>query len=174
MLYKVSELSALTNLSKVSIYKKLKLKEFEPYISKNAGTIYIDEIGFNLLKDSLKLKEIIKTDFTNRAIQTTVNEEISIDTAVLTINKELVKTLVDQLKEKDLQIHELNKRLSQEQDLHQNTQILLTAEQNRPKQDLLQLEEHFKEIDNRLLNIRVEMNQKQEEKPKQRVSTRIK
>jgi len=166
MLYTVSELSDLTNLSKVSIYKKLKLKELQPHIEKKSGITYVDDTGFNLLKDSLKLKEDVKTDFKNKDIETKPNLEVSTDSEVLTINNELVKTLINQLKEKDFQIQELNSRLAQEQDLHKNTQILLKSEQDKPKQDILQLEEHFKELDDRLMNIREDMNQKQIEKPK--------
>jgi hypothetical protein len=162
MLYTVSEISDLINLSKVSIYKKLKLKEFESHVTQKQGITYIDEVGFNLIKDSLKLKEDVKTGLNNDNIDSELNTEISIDSEDLTINKELVKTLIEQLKVKDLQIRELNDRLSAEQDLHKNTQIILKSEQDKPKQDLLLLEEHVKEFEGRLAVVKENMEQRKE------------
>lgn len=162
MLYTVSEVSELINLSKVSIYKKLKLKEFEPYITKKQGITYIDEVGFNLLKDSLKLNEEVKTDLNNKDIEDGADAETATDTEDLTINRELVKTLIEQLKAKDIQIQELNNRLQQEQELHKNTQVLFQKEQQQPQNTLL-LEEHIKKFDNRLMTIREQMEQRRED-----------
>lgn len=81
MLYTVSELSDLISLSKVSIYKKL------------------------------KLNEDVKSDLNNKDIESSGNEEAATDTDDLTINTELVKTLIEQLKAKDEQITALNDRL---------------------------------------------------------------
>lgn len=167
MLYTVSELSDLINLSKVSIYKKLKLKELEGHIIKKTGITYIDEVGFNLLKDSLKLNDDVKSDLNNKDIESPLSEETDTDTEDLTINTELVKTLIEQLKTKDIQIQELNNRLAKEQELHQNTQVLYRQEQEKPKQDLLLLEEHLKEFDDRLMTIKEDMELRKEIKDKE-------
>ena len=50
MLRSVAEVSTLTGLSKVSIYNKIKLKEFEQYIVKNKGITYISDEGIDLIK----------------------------------------------------------------------------------------------------------------------------
>lgn len=162
MLYTVAEVSRITNISKVSIYKKLKLKGIEGHISKEAGITYIDEVGLKLITDSLKVNEEVKEDLNQKDIKEPASEETATDTEDLTINKELVNTLIEQLKAKDIQIQALNERLQQEQELHKNTQVLLQQEKFKPQQDLLQLEEHLKEFDNRIVEIREKLEQRQE------------
>lgn len=165
MIYTIAEVNELIGLSKVSIYKKLKLKELKEHITKNKGITYIDEIGFNLIKYGIKegLKDDLK-DFKEENINTTSNNEIATDSEELSINKEVFKLLKDQLKEqnlqlkeKDLQLKELNERLKQEQDLHKNTQILFKQQQ---PQDILLLEEHFQDLDTKLINIKERMESK--------------
>lgn len=164
MLYTVAEVSELIGLSKVSIYKKLKLKELEPHIVKKQGITYIDEEGFNLIKDNLKFNDNIKTEDVN----TETNEDITKDVDDLTISKELINALLEQLRAKDEQIKQLTDRLAQEQELHKNTQILLKQEQAKDKQpDILLLEEHFQQIDQRLNKWRDEIaTTKQDAQPK--------
>lgn len=57
--YTIAQISDLIGLSKVSIYKKLKLKGLKDHTSKKLGVTYVDEVGFNLIKNELKesLKE---------------------------------------------------------------------------------------------------------------------
>jgi hypothetical protein len=160
VLYTVSEISDLIGLSKVSIYNKLKLKELQEHISKNQGITYVDEVGFNLIKEGLKLKE----DDLN-----VLNEEDqkegskADDERLLTINIELIKTLNDQLKEKDIQISKKDIQISELHKLIENTQILLKQQQDKELKQL-QLEEHFKEIDNRLVDLRSKMEDKKDKK----------
>lgn len=80
MLYTVTEISDLINLSKVSIYNKLKLKELQNHINKKAGVTYVDEEGFNLIKDSLKLKDNTLNDLNIEDTNITLDDEISTDT----------------------------------------------------------------------------------------------
>ena len=169
MSYNVSEVSEITKLSKVSIYSRFKLKKFEPYLTKKQGVVYITEEGLKIIVGDLKenkepinyLKEeaydsikgnkeelSFKTDYIN-----TLKDQLKIkDTQIL--EKDL------QLKEKDLQIHEINNRLSQEQDLHKNTQILFKQQQ---PQQILQLEAHFEELDNKLIEIKDKMQKKEKD-----------
>ncbi|MEG2985080.1 MAG: DNA-binding protein, partial [Peptostreptococcaceae bacterium] len=58
MYYTVAEVAKLMDLSKVSIYNKLKLKELEQYILKNKGITYVSEEGLSCLKSSLNFKDI--------------------------------------------------------------------------------------------------------------------
>lgn len=76
--------------------------------------------------------------------------------------KEQLKENNFQLKEKEIQInklnegmHELNERLKQEQDLNKNNQVL----QLRPQQDIKQLEEHFQDLDIKLMDIREQIGE---------------
>jgi hypothetical protein len=160
MLYDVDQVANKLNVSKVTIYNKLKLKELKDNVITKAGKKYLDEDLFNLIKDSLKDKNEIKSN----NIDEPINQEASVDKEdLLNLNKDLFNTLIEQLKEKDIQIHELNNRLSQEQELTKNMQIL---QLRQPPQDIKALEEHFKDLDNKLLNIRERMEQKKDQEQK--------
>lgn len=129
MLYTVAEVSDLIGLSKVSIYKKLKLKELRGHIIKKGGLTYLDDGALNLIKNTLKLNdsETYETD-------NTVNDEgekYLMNIGDLSIKTDYINTLKKQLDRKDAQIKELIDRLQQEQELHRNQQILLKCEQNK-------------------------------------------
>lgn len=161
MLYSVSEVSQLTGLSKQTIYNKLKLKNLQEHISKKQGISYIDEVGFNLIKDSLNFETNDLNHLKNNEGDNAANAEIATDTEDLKLENNLFKALIEQLnrkdkqiEEKDLQIHELHK-------LIENNQVLLKQEQDKKKQqELLQLENHFKELDFKLAEIKTEMQQR--------------
>ena len=63
-----------------------------------------------------------------------------------------------QLAAKDLQIHEMNERLKNEQELNRNNQELLI----NPKQDIKLLEEHFQDLDSKFTEIRQDMNERKD------------
>jgi len=178
MNYTVSEVSDLVNLSKASIYNKLKSMNLEKYITKKQGVTYLNETGLKLIQSSLKgfeedskndLKEAIK-DLNCKETDTILNVEVPIDTDYINSLKEDIIYLKDQLKEKDIQLknqlsvkdiqlHDLNERLKQEQDLNKNNQVL----QLRQPQNIKALEYHFQELDTKLLNIREQMQQRKED-----------
>jgi chromosome segregation ATPase len=144
------EASELIGLSKQSIYKKLKAKELQEYIIKKQGMIYIDEEGFNLIKDSLKANIDDLKDFKEdinglnfKEANSTLNEEIASDTEILSMNQDIFNLLKSQLEDKDLQIHELHKLL-------ENSQILL---KEKP-QDIKLLEQHYQGLDDKIMNIK--------------------
>lgn len=56
MLYTVAEVADLTNLSKVSIYQRIKLKELKEFISRKQGVTYISEVGVNSIDTLLTPK----------------------------------------------------------------------------------------------------------------------
>jgi hypothetical protein len=161
MLYTVAEISELIGLSKVSIYNKLKLKELEGHIVKNAGTTYIDEDGLNLIREGLKLKNEVKTDLNREKNETVESKDIeektddlSIKTNYLKYLEEENKRLWDELGEKNIQISNMSR-------LVENGQILL---KDKKQQELLALEKHFDEIDSKLLQIKDRMKSKKESK----------
>lgn len=163
MIYTVSEISDLTKLSKVSIYKRLKLKEFEPHIQKMQGVTYLTEEGLKLIKNDLKINIDGLNELNNKEIEQDPIAEDTRYTEDLTINKELINALLEQLKGKDKQIQELNNRLAAEQELHKNTQVLL-GRQQEPRL----LEEHFKELDLKLISIKEQMEQRKEHAAEQK------
>ena len=159
MIYTIAEVSELIGLSKVSIYRKLKLKQIEPHISKKQGITYITEEGLTLIKDTLKVIDEVKTESNQKYINSSVNDEIATDTESFNIKYDYIKTLKEQLYEKDNQIKELTIALGKAQGLHQNTQVLLRHEQEQP----LLLEQHIKELDDKFITVSENMQQQKEE-----------
>ncbi|MGU8608425.1 DUF536 domain-containing protein, partial [Clostridium perfringens] len=74
----------------------------------------------------------------------------------LNLNKGLIDALIAQLEEKDRQIAELHKLL-------ENNQVLLREEKVN-KVNLLELDEHFKEVDNKLNILKEKMEFKKRKK----------
>ena len=66
---------------------------------------------------------------------------------------------LEQLKEKDKQIAELQKLLEHSQRLIENNQVLLKQQQDK-EINQLKLEEHFKEVDEKLLDLKNKMELK--------------
>ena len=71
------------------------------------------------------------------------------------IENDYIKTLKEQLNEKDSQIKELTIALGKAQGLDQNTKVLLSHEQEQP----LLLEQHIKELDDKFIIVRENMQQ---------------
>lgn len=161
MLHTVAEVSELIGLSKVSIYNKLKLKELQEHVIKNVGVTYIDEEGLNLIREGLKLKDEVKTDLNKEIYDEIESKETEGNTDGLNIKTEYIEHLKrenerlwDELEEKNNQINNLNR-------LVENGQVLL---KDKKQQELLALEEHFNEIDNKLLQIKDKMKSRKESK----------
>jgi len=162
MLYYVEKISELTHISKVTIYKKFKLNEVKKCIVRKQGKAYVDEVGFNLIKQSLNLNDELNTEevATAESPSTTDTDDLTkVKDYLIDSLTEQTEFLRDQLKEKDIQLHESNERLKQEQDLNKNNQIL----QLRQPQDIKALEEHFQDLDNKLLDIKEQMAGRKEE-----------
>ena len=113
----------------------------------------IDEDLFNLIKDSLKSRNQVENEIENKKIYSDENQEIAMDREDLfNFNKQLIDSFLEQLKEKDKQIEELHK-------LIENNQVLLKKEQQSKK---LQLEEHFKEVDIKLIDLKTKIDSNKE------------
>lgn len=171
-MYTIAEISNLIKVSKVSIYKKLKLKELKPHILKKQGITYVDEIGFNLIKDSFSLNDeikIVKNEVKSdekEEFNSAGDVELAIDTELLTLKNDYINELKEENKKLWEQINQLNERLKGEQELHRNTQVLFKNNQDKKVLELQALEEHFKDLDNRLLKVREKMAEKKEQSEK--------
>jgi hypothetical protein len=165
MIYTVEQVASKLNVSKVTIYNKLKLNQFKDKTVTKQGQTMIDDDLVNSIKESIKFTYKVIDDANIKPPETTSEDEEAQDTVLEddseSMSKELVKTLIAQLKTKDTQIQELNERLKQEQDLNKNNQIL-QLRQPQP-QDMKALEEHFEDVDAKLLNIRDEQRKQQEQ-----------
>ena len=54
MVYTIKKVSELVDLSKASIYNRLKSHELQKHITKKQVFTYLDEIGLKLIQNSLK------------------------------------------------------------------------------------------------------------------------
>lgn len=163
MLYDVETISELTKMSKVTIYKQLKLKEVKACIVRKQGKSFIDEVGFSLIKKSLNLNDELNNDeiATDKSSNIIEDEPYSVmnTEALIKSKNELINALTEQvtflkqqLCEKDMQINKLHI-------IVENSQVLLKA---KPQQDVLQLEEHFQDLDNKFMDIRQDMQARKE------------
>lgn len=107
--YTIPEAVEELGRSHVTVYKKLKLKEFKKYKKKIKGETVIEAEGLELIRDSLKRS---KAD-----IKEEVNKEEEIKTDIF----EIIKL---ELQEKNRQIEKLQKMLG-------DMQVLLLNEQRK-------------------------------------------
>lgn len=164
MLRSVSEVADLTGLSKVSIYNKLKLKELKPFIVKNRGVTYITDEGVklinkgvNCLNDRLNLNDTeIALDIENTSFDDFKEEFKILNKDYINTLKSEIATLKEQLCKKDKQIEELIS-------LNKNNQILLKQQQDK-EINIKLLDDHFNEVDQKLIDIRNRMEEKKNAK----------
>ncbi|MEG0775455.1 hypothetical protein [Clostridium sp.] len=166
-MYDAKQLAEILNVSKVTVYKKL--EKYKDKVVVKGGKKYATEDLVNLLREDLKvnLKE-------NKALNEEVNEvalslEKSSDVEqLINLNKEIIKSLQEQLtvkdkqlQEKDNQIKELQEIIKQNNKLVENSQVLL-----KEKSEPLLLEERFHAFDEKLdeMKERMEHRHSQEEK----------
>ena len=156
-MYDINKVSELTGVSKVTIYKKIKkIKELEPFIVRKDDKTYILEDGLRLIKEQLTV---------NNKVNSEIESEVAIEgiSTELTINKELINLLTEQLKEKDTQLKEKDNQIAELHKLIENSQILLKEEQKKSDKQLY-LEEHFEEVDNKLQDLKDKMEQRKNDK----------
>lgn len=158
MLYTVAEAADFTNLSKVSIYNKLKLKELEPYITKNKGVTYISEDGVNLIKSSLNLKNDNLKDLNHNDMDTALNDGIEPREEDLNVKDDYINYLKAENEKLWQEIQEKNNQITNFSRLVQNGQVLLKDKNDND--NILELEAHFTELDNKLIKIREQMEER--------------
>lgn len=160
-MYDINQVAQLTGISKVSVYKKLKkLKGIEQYIVKEVDKTYVLEEGVRLIRDSLQVNSKVKNKVKND-----VDEECAISDGYedLTVNKQLINGLLKQLDEKDKQIQDLHKQIEELINLNKNNQVLLKQQQDKENNQKL-LEDHFLEVDQKLMDLRDRMEEKKNSK----------
>ena len=123
MIYTVAEVAEKVNLSKASIYVRMKTKPLKEHIIKKQGINYIDEVGFKQITDDIK-------DYKDKNSNSASSDEVATDTDYINCLNENTNYLKDQIKIKDQQIMELNGLLKQALRLNENNQVLL---KDKPK-----------------------------------------
>lgn len=162
MLYDVEQVADKLKVSKMTIYNKIKLKEFKDKVIIKAGKRYVDEDLLNLIKDTLKTTVELENNIESKDIEQEQNQEVPrYEESLNNFKDDYINYLKEENKKLWEEIQDLNNRLAAEQELHKNTQVLFRSQQE-PKL----LEEHFKELDLKLIDLREKMEQRKEEQKK--------
>lgn len=161
MLYTVAEVAQLIGVSKVSIYNKLKLKELEEYIVKSKGITYITDDGLNLIKDGFNIINEVESDLTSSEISSDEVIEIEERGEDLNFKDDYIKYLKEENGRLWSEIDEKNSQLNSKDKLLENMQVLIKQEQELKQ---LQWENHFKEVDIKLGEIKENMAKKKQKR----------
>ncbi|WP_166484808.1 hypothetical protein [Clostridium cuniculi] len=143
MLKSIENVSKELGISKAAIYRKLKSEEYKKYVVKENGKMMLNEILLEKLKLNTRKKKVENI----KEVEIVENKELEVINKKYKDDKsEVVEILLNQIKEKNAQIDRLH-------DLIENNQVLIKNQQEREKEQL-KLEEHFREIDKKLIEIR--------------------
>ena len=174
MFRSVSEISVLTGLSKVSIYKKIKQEKFQKFITRNKGITYISEDGVKLILKEFEVKRVksdglnslnCEHDFENEEVAITIeNKGIEEEKEWLKeLKVEYINSLKDEIKYLRKQIEKKDNQIQELINLNKNNQVLLKQQQDK-EINQLKLEDHIKEFDEKLLVLKEKMEQKRNTK----------
>lgn len=163
-MFTVEEVSKLLSVSKVTIYAKL--KKYESKVVVKQGKKYVTEELLSLIKQELNLKECLKDNLKVENNTGAINQEIATDRDdLINLNQDLINFLKQQLEEKDIQLREKDKQIEELINLNKNNQILLKQQQDKEINQKL-LEDHFQEVDEKLMDLRERMDEKKKSKKK--------
>lgn len=112
-MYLVSEVAEKLGVSKTAVYNKLKQDPFKSKVQVENNVTLIDDDLLNLIQDSLKPKS---KDDSSASINMDAHY-LKLLQEQVTIKDNQIRELIDQLKEKDIQIAKI-------QELHDQTQQL--------------------------------------------------
>ena len=158
-MYDIKQVVDKTGFNKNKLYKLIKEnEELKKFVVRDNKKIYVLEDGVDILINIRKgdkrenLESKINLEYMD--IMEKEKKENEIIEMKDLFKEDMLKVILDQLKEKDKQIQELLT-------LNKNNQILLREEKGFNKEIL---EEHFKEVDIKLLELREKMNTKNKKK----------
>ena len=161
-MFTVEEVSKLLSVSKVTIYAKL--KKYGSKVVVKQGKKYVTEELLSLIKQELNLKECLKDNLKVENNTGAINQEIATDRDdLINLNQDLINFLKQQLEEKDIQLREKDKQIEELINLNKNNQILLKQQEDKEINQKL-LEDHFQEVDQKLMDLRDRMEEKKNSK----------
>ena len=156
-MYTVEEIANELDVSKVTIYSKL--KKFPDEVIVKRGKKYVTDKLFDVIKGEIDSKKEDKIQDIKVSINGSVVEDISEDTDINEINQELINAMLGQLNEKDIQIKEKDNQIKTLQKLIENSQMLLKQEQEKDLEKI-SMESHFEEFDKKLTDIKEKLDQR--------------
>lgn len=149
-------------ISKDIIYKRLKEEEYKKLIIKENGITKVNDQLYELLKSKVKGRKVEEV----KNVEIVEKENLDLlEVETKEENSNVVNILLKQIKEKDIQINRLH-------DLIENNQILIKNSQEREKEQV-SLENHFKDIDKKLLEIRDKNKIRKDKKRKSNIFQKI-
>lgn len=163
MLYDVEQIADLTKVSSATIYRKIKLKEIEPFLVKKQGKTYVTEDGLcaiaKIINANIDENEPVNykniEDFVS-ADTIAFDEFLLAKDEVINSLKEQLSLIKDQLEIKDQQLSRKDEQLSSKDKLLENMQVLLKQEKDN-NEVILSLPERIKERDVELVNTLTEV-----------------
>lgn len=150
MQYTIAEVAKTLEVSKNTIYNRLKglEKDLKGLTKVSKGITYIEEEGLELIRKAIYVDNGETKE--NENIDNTVNPF-----------QALQEDYINSLKS---EIDYLKNQLSEQTEIVKRQQTLQLNEQQNTKQTILMLEEHNKEVDEKLSSWRSEQLEKQQEK----------
>ena len=154
VLFTVEEVALKLNVSKVTIYNKI--KNYEDKIIIKNGIWYINNDLFYLIKGDIKKKNpgIKVYDLLKIKEMNSSNKEYS-DNEIST----MINYIISQLEEKDKQINEKDKQINE---LIKANKLQAESLQKKITVDEEKLKEHFQNLDKSLLDLRERMINRKE------------
>lgn len=146
----IEQLASELKISKMTIYNKIKLMDdkLKGHILKENNVTLIDEVGSELIKNSISPKKFKRDETVKR------KQEEQIEGNKDSFQFKLIETLEDQLKKKDKQIESLLR-------INENNQVLLREINTKlsvleqPKEEVINMveSEPMQEIKEEVINI---------------------
>ncbi|CDM70146.1 Hypothetical protein CM240_3029 [Clostridium bornimense] len=156
-MYTVEEIANELDISKVTIYSKLRKFPDEVIIKK--GKKYITDRLFDVIKDELDSKKEDNPHDIKVSINGSVVEDINEANEISELNQGLIEAVIGQLNEKDMQIKEKDNQIRTLQKLIENSQMILKQEQEKDLKKI-SMESHFEEFDKKLTEIKEKLDQR--------------
>ena len=156
-MYTVEEIANELDVSKVTIYSKLKKFPDEVVIKK--GKKYVSDKLFNVIKGEVSSKKTNNIQDIKVSINGSVVEDIDEVADTNELNKDLINAVVNQIKEKDLQLKEKDNQIKALQKLIENSQMLVKQETEKELKKI-SIENHFEEFDKKLSDIKDKLEQR--------------
>lgn len=159
-MYSVEEVADKLNVSKVTVYAKL--KKYSDRVVLKQGKKYVTDELLSLIKKDLRIKDIEDESINNDKHKESANDEIAIDREeLINLNKDLINTLIEQLEVKDKQLEEKDRQITELHKLIENSQVLL---KKKDDENPFMLQERFNNLECKLYEVKEKMDHRKEGK----------
>lgn len=156
-MYTVEEIANELDISKVTIYSKL--RKFPDEVIVKKGKKYVTDKLFDVIKGEVDSKREETVHDIKVSINGSVVEDVDEVAEINELNQGLIEAVIGQLNEKDIQLKEKDNQIKTLQKLIENSQMLLKHEQEKDLKKI-SMESHFEEFDKKLTDIKEKLDQR--------------